>query len=289
MKHRSLTDRLYDLINIAFLILIATAMILPFLYIFSVSFSSMEDYLQSDFLIWPKHWQLDAYRYILNSHTFVRAGIVTVGIAVVGTLCGLLFTSAMAFGLTRPIPGRRVVLFGVLFTMLFSGGMIPSYLMVKATGLLNTYWALIIPGLIGPFALIIMRQFIMSIGAELIEAAVIDGANEMQIYWRIAIPLSKPVLAAFGLFGAVGHWNSWFGAILYLNDSRMWTIQVVLRQIVVLSQPALLGDQIMPEEPPPPETIQMAAIMLATAPILFVYPFLQKHFTKGVMLGAIKG
>jgi putative aldouronate transport system permease protein len=174
--------------------------------------------------------------------------------------------------------------------MLFSAGMIPTYMIVKATGLLNTWWALIIPVAISPFNLIIMRQFFMGIPEELKEAAIIDGANDIQIFTKVILPLSKPALAAFGLFYAVGHWNSYFTGVLYLNDPAKWPIQVILRQIVIVNEPnAALGAHEMMESLPPPETVQMAAILLATIPILIVYPFLQKHFAKGVMLGSVKG
>lgn len=180
----------------------------------------------------------------------------------------------------------------VLFTLLFSAGMIPTYMMVKATGLLDSIWALILPSAIGPFSLIVVRQFFLNIPKELNEAAIMDGANEYTIFRKIIVPLSKPVLSAFGLFYAVGHWNTYFAGILYLNDPREWPIQVILRQIVIQSDGKnALGaaEQMMLDNPPPPETIQMAAILVATLPILIIYPFLQKHFAKGVMLGSVKG
>jgi putative aldouronate transport system permease protein len=170
--------------------------------------------------------------------------------------------------------------------------MIPTYLVVKETGLINSLWALIIPGAISSFNLIVIRQFFLSIPNELNEAALIDGANELRTFFSIILPLSKPSLAAFSLFYAVGHWNTYFAGILYLSDPAKWPIQVILRQIVIVNEPtAALGQEVMllMEEPPPPITIQMAAILLATLPILVVYPFLQKHFAKGVMLGSVKG
>src|SRR5690606_14311638 len=166
----------------------------------------------------------------------------------------------------------------------------PTYMVVKYLGLIDSLWALIIPVAISPFNLIVMRQFFLSIPDDITEAALLDGANELQIFWKIILPLSKPAMAAFGLFYAVGQWNSYFSAILYLNDPAKWPIQVVLRQIVVLNQPtnALGSPEQLLENRPPPETVQMAAIIVATVPILLIYPFLQKHFAKGVMLGAVK-
>lgn len=271
--------------------IIGLVMLLPFLYIFSVSFSSMKEYISSDLLLWPKEWVLDAYQYIFSSSSFIRSLGVTVFVTVTGTAFNLLFTSAMAYGLTRRLVGQSFILFLVLFTILFSAGMIPSYLIVKETGLLDSLWALIIPAAIAPFNLIVMRQFFLNIPEELNEAAFIDGANELQTFARLILPLSKPALATFCLFYAVGHWNNYFAGILYLNDPTKWPIQVVLRQIVVLNDPvnSLGAVEMLMENPPPPETIQMAAILVATVPILIVYPFLQKHFAKGVMIGSIKG
>lgn len=284
-------ERVMEIVNNIALLLIAVTMLFPFLYIFSVSFSSVSDVLNSDFLLWPKEWVTDAYSYILGSDQFIRSLGVTVYITVVGTFVNLVFTSTMAYSLTRNIIGQRLILFLVLFTILFSAGMIPTYIIVKETGLLNSLWALIIPVAISPFNLIIMTQFFKGIPEELTEAAIIDGANDIQIFTKVILPLSKPALAAFGLFYAVGHWNSYFSGVLYLNDPSKWPIQVILRQIVIVNEPnaALGGHAAMLEALPPPETVQMAAILLATLPILIVYPFLQKHFAKGVMLGSVKG
>lgn len=290
MNHSTVGEKIFDHLNKIILLIIAVTMLFPFLYIFSVSFSSVSDFLKNDILLWPKHWVTDAYTYILGSDRFIHSLLVTIYITVVGTIVNLVFTSTMAYALTRGISGQRFILFLVLFTLLFSAGMIPTYMVVKATGLLNTFWALILPVAISPYNLIIMRQFFLGIPEELSEAATIDGANEIQIFTKIILPLSKPSLAAFGLFYAVSHWNSYFSGILYLNDPAKWPIQVILRQIVIVNEPnaALGGHEIM-EVLPPPQTVQMAAILLATIPILLVYPFLQKHFAKGVMLGSVKG
>jgi putative aldouronate transport system permease protein len=290
VKHRSIGGKIADAINAFLLLLIALSMLFPFVYIFAVSFSSLEEVLKKELLLWPKEWVTDAYRYILSSEQFIRSFFVTVFVTVVGTFVNMAFTSTMAYGLSRPVPGRRYLLFMVVFTLLFSAGMIPTYMVVRATGLIDSLWALILPVAINPFNLIVMRQFFLNIPEELHEAAIIDGANYLQIFWRIILPLSKPALAAISLFYAVVHWNNYFSAILYINDPAKWPLQVILRQIVIVNEPnaALQGGQQLIENPPPPETVQMAAILLATLPILFVYPFLQKYFVKGVMLGSVK-
>lgn len=291
MKQKSIADRLFNGVNISLLLVISAVMLFPFVYLFSVSFSSFEDFLGSKLLLWPSKWTTDAYEYIWASRTFRQALLNTSVVTVLGTLVNLFFTATMAYALSRPIVGQRTVMFMVVFALLFSAGMIPTYLVVQETGLLDSIWSLILPMAIAPFNLIVIRQFFMNIPSDMIEAGIVDGANDLQIFGRIIVPLSKPALAAFSLFYAVTHWNNYFAPILYINDPSKWTIQVVLRQIVVVGETTgtLGGDNMFLENPPPPETIQMAAILMATLPILIVYPFLQKHFAKGVMLGAVKG
>ncbi|MFD0959710.1 carbohydrate ABC transporter permease [Paenibacillus chungangensis] len=292
MIKRTPLDRAVDWINIILLTIAAGFMLLPFVHIFAVSFSSLQDVLQKDFILWPTNWAIESYQAIFASNSFIRSILVTIYITVIGTAVSLFLTSTMAYGLTRNVIGQRVVLLLVIFTILFNAGMIPVYLIVKETGLMNTLWALIIPSAISSFNLIVIRQFFLSIPSELTEAALIDGASEMKTFWSIILPLSKPALATFGLFYAVGHWNKYFEGILYLNDAAKWPVQVVLRQIVIMNEAtSTLGADVMLqfENQPPPATIQMAAILVATLPILLVYPFLQKHFAKGVMIGSVKG
>ncbi|OUS72457.1 ABC transporter permease [Paenibacillus sp. MY03] len=292
MYNRSITDRIIDAANWLLLAIVALLMVFPFLHIFSVSFSSLRDVLEKEFIMWPTHWVTDAYQTILASNNFIRSLGVSSYITIVGTVVSLLLTATMAYGLTRNVTGQRIILLLIIFTLLFNAGMIPTYLVVKEVGLMNSTWSLIIPSAISAFNLIVMRQFFLSIPNELTEAGLIDGASELRIFTSIMLPLSKPSLAAFGLFYAVGYWNKYFEGVLYLNDSSKWPIQVVLRQIVIMNEAtAALGNEamLMLENPPPPVTIQMAAILMATLPILIVYPFLQKHFAKGVMLGSVKG
>jgi putative aldouronate transport system permease protein len=291
LKYRSAVDRLTDIVNVTLLTLIALTMLVPFWYVLAVSFASYKEFLQKEIIWFPKEWVLSSYEYIFSSGSFIRSIGVTVYVTLLGTLVNLAFTSTFGYTLSRPVIGQKLVLLLVLFTLLFSAGMIPTYLVVKETGLIDSFWSLILPVAISPFNLIVMRQFFLSIPGELHEAAVIDGANELHIFRTIILPLSKPSLAAFTLFYAVTHWNNYFTGILYLNTPEKWPIQVILRQIVVVgeAQSTLSGGQILLEHAPPAETIQMAAIIVATLPILVVYPFLQKHFAKGVMLGSVKG
>ena len=270
---------------------LALVMIFPFIYVFSVSFSSYTDIAGGNLVLFPRNPTLLAYKTVLNGGIVQRALLVSAGITLVGTLLNTVFTVLMAYGLSRPsMPGSRFMLYLVLFTFLFAPGIIPNYLAVKQYGLLDSYASLILPTLIGAFNLVIMRSFFMSIPQELIDSARIDGASEAQILWRIVLPLSKAVLAVVALFYGVAHWNEFFNAILYLDDTSKWPIQLVLRQYVLGGSNLAAGLQMDPNSPPPPQrTIQMAVVVIATIPILLVYPFLQKYFTKGVLTGAIKG
>lgn len=289
MVHKSWGERIFTMTNGVILIAIAFIMLFPFLYLFAVSFSSYKEYITNDFMLWPKDWVADAYTYVMNSNEFMRSIYFTAWITVVGTLLNLVVTAAMGYSLSRPVVFKKPVLFLVMFSLLFPAGLIPTYLVVKETGLINSIWALILPILINPFNLIVMRQFFLNIPNELIESAVVDGANDFRIFYTMILPLSKPALAAFGLFYAVIHWNNYFPGLLYINDPHKWPVQVVLRQLIVVSDPNTLSLQQDLTNLPPPETVQMAALLLATVPILVIYPFLQKHFAKGVMLGSVKG
>ncbi|THF84490.1 carbohydrate ABC transporter permease [Cohnella fermenti] len=289
MHFKTRMDRWFDGINYLLLTVISLCMIFPLLYIFSVSFSTTSDFVQKTIVLWPSKWDLGAYEYIFGTETFSRALIVSACLTVVITVFNLLMTSTMAFATIHPFAGHKLVIRMIVFTLLFSPGLIPSYLMVKNLHLIDSYAALILPGAISTFNLIVIRQFFQGLPKEVFEAARIDGANELQIFTKIAVALSKPALAAFALFYAVDAWNAYFNVILYINDTTKWTIQVVLRQMVIVSPPDnnLLSSLL--RDPPPPQTVQMAAVLVATLPILIIYPFLQKHFAKGVMLGSVKG
>jgi putative aldouronate transport system permease protein len=293
IKQRSFMERCFDYSNIIAMCLICTLMLFPFYNLFVTSFTSFNEYMQQDIVLWPKRWILDAYTYIFSTDVFIRSMWVTVKVTLLGTFCSLLATSLMAYALSRKVWGESIFMFLILFTFVFSSGIIPDYLLARELGLINSLWVLILPGLINSFNMIVLRQFFLTIPEELTEAAVIDGGNDLQIFGRIILPLAKPALAAFGLFYAVGYWNSYFGAVLFITDQHKWTVQVVLRQLVVLGESGGIisqNQQTMDHTGgPPSETISYAAILLTTLPILIVYPMLQKHFMKGVLLGSVKG
>lgn len=269
---------------------IVAVMTVPFLIVLSTSLASREEITAAGgYVLFPTEPTLQAYRTILSGGLVTRAVTVSVLITGVGTALSLLTTIALAYALSkRGVPGSKPVLLLVLFTLLFAPGMIPMYVLVRELGLLDTYWSLILPGLVNAFNLVVMRAFFMNIPDELYQAARIDGAGDWRILTRIVLPLSKGVIAVVGLFYAVTYWNAFFNAMLYLNDSGKWPVQLLLRTYVVQNK-QMAADQLGVAHLPPQQSISMAVVMIALIPILLLYPFLQKYFTKGVLTGAIKG
>ncbi len=274
-------------------LLIACALvILPFLAVVSTSLADQKTLTQvGGFLMWPRNPTFDAYQAVLAGGVVTRALVVSIGITVIGTLLSVAATTGLAYSLSRQGSLlHRPILFLVLGSLLFGAGLIPNYLVVKSLGLLDSYWSLILPVLVSGFNVIVMRAFFMELPDELFESARIDGASELQVLVRIVLPLSKAVMAVIGLFYAVGYWNSFFQALIYINTPEKWPLQLVLRTFVV-NQAALGTDQLTTggEQLPPQQSIQMAILVISIVPILIVYPFLQRHFAKGVLIGAVKG
>ncbi|WP_339185903.1 carbohydrate ABC transporter permease [Paenibacillus sp. FSL R5-0490] len=290
--YNSPAGKVFDIFNYVMLGILGILTVLPFLYIIGNSFATEAEITERSFFLIPKVFSFSAYEYIFSSSTIFRSIGVSIFITVAGTLVNLFFTLTMAYPLSRSdFWGRNVMMNMVIFSMLFGGGMIPTYLVIRGLGLLDSYWALMLPGAISAFNLIVVKNFFQQMPPGLEEAARIDGCSDLGVLWRIVLPLSKPVIATFALFYAVGHWNNFFSALLYISDSGKWPLQVMLRQIVLLSQ-ASVGDMANMDPnfvQPPEQSIKMAVIVVGTIPILLVYPFLQKHFAKGVMLGSIKG
>lgn len=275
-----------------FLLIGCAAVILPFLAVVSTSLADQATITRNGgFVLWPTDPTLASYRAILSGGVVTRALTISIGLAVFGTLASLACTTALAYALSRPGSlGSRPILLAVLFTMLFSPGMIPMYLVVKQLGLLDNLAALVLPVLINAFNVIVMREFFLDIPAELSESARIDGASDLRILTRIVLPLSKAVIAVIGLFYAVSYWNAFFSALLYISSPEKWPMQLVLRTYVVNETPMGVDDVTSGSDTLPPQlSIQMAILVLSIIPILLVYPFLQKHFTKGLMIGAVKG
>lgn len=290
MKIR-MSDKIFSIIIYSILFVIFLIVFFPLMYVVSSSFASAKELAENRFLIFPKNPSLDVYKYIFSTSTFLRSMIVTIVITVIGTIVNLVMTCLMAYPLSRRnLPGRSGIMAAVTVTLVFSGGMIPTYLVVSGLGLIDSYLALIIPGAINSFNLILVKNFFQEIPESLIDAARIDGSSEMNTLTRVVLPLSKPALATFTMFYAVSHWNQFLQPLLYINDSKKWPIQILLRQIVLMSQSGVGDEDAMP---PgfilPVKSLKMACIVVATLPIIAAYPFMQKYFDKGVMAGSIKG
>ncbi|WP_130858956.1 carbohydrate ABC transporter permease [Gracilibacillus phocaeensis] len=281
----------FDTINYLLLTLISGLCIFPFIYVLSISFTDPSVYVPYQLNLIPEKWSLASYSYLLSSNAFIKSLLNTVFITVVGTILNLIFTFTMAYGLTdKKMPFRGLIYGLVIFSLVFNAGIIPTYLVVNELGLMNSHWALIIPTLTNAFSLIVVKSFMDSLPKELIESAKIDGCTDIGVFIRIIIPLSKPAIAAFVIIFAVVHWNTFFNALLFLTDSEKWTLQVWLKSLVVGNNASSAGAEMsIGDAAPPSETLQLSAIILSMLPILVVYPFMQKHFAKGVMLGSVKG
>lgn len=267
--------------------------IIPFWAVIATSFANQATVNASGggMVLWPgEGFSFAAYTSILGGGVVTRALLISVGVTVVGTLLSLAATAGLAYWLSRPGAGfAKPVLMLVLGAVLFSPGLIPSYLVVKELNLLDSWWSLILPVAVNAFNVIVMRAFFQELPAELFESAAIDGASSLTVLVKIVLPLSKAVLAVIGLFYAVAYWNAFFNALIYIQSTEKWPMALVLRTFVV-NQTTIGGDQVGASEVIPPQLpMQMAILVVAIVPILIVYPFIQRHFAKGVMIGAVKG
>lgn len=286
--HRHLkSPSIFDLCLYVLLGLFTLLCLVPMLYVVSVSLTPYGEVLKNGgFVIIPSSIDVSAYHTMLGNGNLINAYKVSFFITIVGTILNLVLTIAIGYPISRKdLPGSKGVSLFVLFTMLFNGGMIPTYLIVKSFGLIDSIWSLIIPQAIMPYNVFLMRSFFSSLPSELYEAADIDGAGEFRIMVQIAIPLSKPMIMTNLLFYAVIRWNTYMSAILYITDPSLRPLQVVLREILIGADAAIE----QAEYSTPTQSLKMAAVVLTALPVTIVYPFVQKHFTKGMMLGAIKG
>ncbi len=291
---RSFGERAADGVNVALLLLLCLIMLFPYVYVFAVSFTDPGSYVAGEFILFPKEWSLDSYRYILSTDTFLNSFRSTVFIALAGTILSLLLTTSFAYAVTKKeMPGRQTMLMLVLITMLFGGGIIPNYLLVDQLGLIDSLWALILPVMTNAWSIFVVKSFFQTLPAGIEDSAQIDGCNDFVIWYRIILPLSLPVIAAFALFFAVGYWNTYFAGLIYIRDSAKWPLQVLLQQLILQNDTSIGDISAVSFDPSqatlPPETIKMAALVVVMLPIVAVYPFLQKYFAKGVLLGSVKG
>lgn len=284
----SLGSRIFDGINICILLLLALITFYPFWDCLVVSFSSLKSYLSTSIHLWPSEWSFDGYSYMLKEITLWTSYVNSLFVTVIGTLINMIITTMAAYVLSKKdLKGQRPIMFLAVFTMMFSGGIIPTYIVVKDLHLMNSLWSMIIPSAINTYNLIILRNFFMELPLELEEAAMLDGCTEVGVLFRIMLPISKPALTTVALFYAVDHWNDFFSAIMYINSKEAWPLQLFLRSMLFQSDAAYSsgGESLFLLGQP----MKMAAVMLAIIPIMCAYPFFQKYFTAGMTAGAVKG
>ncbi len=276
-----------DVIVYTVLSIVSICAIIPFLHIIAAAFSTPEGLVKSSFLLFPTDFSFEAMKYVLTTNTYTKAMGVSVLITVLGTFLSMLLTTMFAYPLAqRELKGRTIIMSFIVVTMVFNPGLVPTFLNVKNMGLYDSPLAMILPGVIITYNMILVKNYYQSMPEALRESAKIDGANDFMIYIRIILPLAKPVLATVTLFYAVGYWNSYVAAMLYIDDLNWWPIQYVLRNLIFMAQGegaeglASIVD---------PESLKSATILMSTIPILCVYPVLQQHFVKGLMMGSVKG
>ncbi|MNQ91852.1 L-arabinose transport system permease protein AraQ [compost metagenome] len=285
MKNKGFGSMLFDSVNAIFMVFLVIVMIYPMVFVFSASISDNALVTSGQVLLWPKGINLSAYSNLIVDRNLWLSYWNTIRYTAVHTVLTLIVTSAMAYPLAKKwLAGRRWILFMAAFTLVFSGGLIPTFLVVKQLNMLNTIWAVVLPSLVSTWHLFIMRTFFEGLPEEIEDAAIIDGCSSMQALFRIVVPLSLPVMMTIGLFTAVHEWNAFFDALLYLNDGKLQPLQMMVRGLLVTGNiPQGEGDLDRVE------TVKYAMIIIATLPILCVYPFIQKYFTQGSMIGGVKG
>jgi len=290
----------FDVVNVIIILLMIIVMAYPLWYIIVGAFNEGQDYMRGGVYLWPRKFTLDNIKVVFTgkggSNGIMISFRVTILKAIIGTITSLAFTSLVSYGLTRPnLRFKKIYIPYIMFTMYFSGGLIPYFILIRDLKLYNTFWVYIIPGLFNVWNMIIIQSYMRELPEALIESAKIDGAGEYRIFLRIIIPLCKPVLAAVALFTVVGHWNSYFDSMMYTNDVSLQTIQLYLKKVITdPSVAAGLGKQavsIVPESAAKItiQSVKMAAMAVTALPMIVVYPFLQKYFVKGMTIGAVKG
>lgn len=288
-----LGDRIFMGINYIFLIVILLVVFYPLLYIVSSSFSSSRAVTSGQVWLLPVGFNIKAYISIFKSSQLMLGFYNTIIYTVVGTLINVGLTVMLAYPLSRKLYGRSAILIFMMITMFFDGGLIPTYLLMKDIHLLDTRWAMWLPGALAVFQVIVARTFFQSsIPEELGEAAEVDGCRDLRYLWSVVLPLSKPILAVMTLMYAVGHWNAYFDALIYLRTEKLFPLQYVLRNLLILNaaDPAMLANTThQMRDQGFEQVLKYALIVVASIPVLIMYPFVQKHFVKGVMIGSLKG
>ncbi len=293
MIKESLSDRLLKGLFYILLAVFAVYCLMPFWSVVASSFSSEASILKNGYMFWPSDFSLEAYKLIFEDNTIYRAYGVTTFITLVGTGMSMVLTSALAYALSvKSVKYRNKIAFYVYFTKLFHGGLVASYLLIsKYLDMKDTIWVLIIPSMLSAWNMFLLRNFFASIDESIAESAKIDGANDAYILFRIILPISLPAMATIGLFYALSYWNKWFDAMLYINDKNLYPLQYLIQRIMTNLDyiNAISADVNIPNFIPPALTVRLATTVVTIGPIVFLYPFLQKYFVKGLMVGAVKG
>ncbi|HCH29416.1 MAG TPA: sugar ABC transporter permease [Ruminococcaceae bacterium] len=279
--------RVFKVFNAIILTLISVAMLYPFLYLVAQSFSSTQAIVAGQVGLIPKDFNISTYKYVITDGKFIPYYGNTIVYSIIGTVCALLFSALLAYPLSKAeLYGGKAINKFIIFTMYFSGGMIPNYILMVSLGLRDTVASFILPGMISTYYVILMRSFFLTLPRELEEAGEIDGLDLWGVFWRIAIPLSKPIIATMTLFYVVQYWNDWFDAFLYLDTTTKWPVAYYLRQLISSASgtSADAGDAMQIAS-----NIKSCAMVLTSAPIICIYPFIQKYFVQGMMLGGVKG
>ncbi|MFD0870112.1 MULTISPECIES: carbohydrate ABC transporter permease [Paenibacillus] len=290
---KSFGEKAFDTFNVVFLTLFAFTAVYPFIDVLVVSFSTPAAANVYGLKLWPREFSAEAYKAVFDNRMIWVGYYNTVYRTVLGTFLNVIFTVLCAYPLSKKyLPNRNLFTMMIVFTMFFSGGLIPNYLLVKELGLLDNRMALILPGLIAAFSMIIVRNYFMSLPEEIEESAKMDGANDFRVLFSIVLPVSKPIIATIALWYAVAHWNAWFDSLLYISNPEKTVLGNVLRKIVI--EGSAQFQQFESYDPTrenavTPDIIKAATIMVATIPIICVYPFVQKYFVKGIMIGSLKG
>lgn len=291
---RSRNDIIFDSINTIIMLVVMVATLYPFLHILAVSLNEARDAAAGGIGIWPRKFSLDSYEVVFRYNNIYRAFLISVQRTVLGTLLSLFLTSMAAYVMTKKrLVGYNAIYRFFVVSMFVSGGLIPTFLLFRQLGLYNSFWVYILPGAFGVYNMILFRTYIIQLPRELEESAFLDGAGEFTIYWRIILPLSIPILATLGLFVAVGQWNSWQDTLFFTNREELETLQFVLMKVLRQAEAASMTrrarSMLRRTISITPDSVKMAITIVATLPILFVYPFVQRYFIKGIVVGAVKG
>lgn len=290
-------DKAVSIVTYTIVIVLCLMILLPCLNVLALSFNDGQDAARGGVFIWPRVWTLDNYKEVFQDGSIVNAYKITIARTLIGTFMCLAVTTFAAFALDQSeLPGRKFINFAITFTMLFGGGTIPTYIQYNELGMLDTFWVYVIPGLVSVTHLMMVRSFFDGLPYGLQEAAKLDGCGYFGVFFRIMLPLSKPILAVVGLYTAVGHWNDWYSGSFYMTSNKLWPVQTVLQQMLARAMDstqdvkgnvaaAIAANQ----RAVTTDSLKMAAVVITTVPILCVYPFVQKYFAKGTLIGAIKG